>query len=137
MPRIFRGSIVSVFMVLVFLMHGCASNRPQQPVANYPNIARTGQLNVLTLNLLYDAPAAMKQKAWNDIAQFAVTHNVHVLLLQEAVLSDVDRIQEILGTADSARDLQQVLNARSAEPYELRVAWETGISLVLTTAMPS
>lgn len=134
MPCIFLGRLASICIALLFLMLGCASNRPQQPAAKCPDISGTGQLNVLTLNLLYDAPAAMRQRAWTDIAQFAVTHNVHVLLLQEAVLTDIDRIQEILGTADSARDLQQVLNERSAEPYELRVAWETGIPLVLTTA---
>jgi maltose 6'-phosphate phosphatase len=134
MPRMSCGSLVSIFISLIILMHGCASQRPQQPVANCPDIASTGQLNVLTLNLLYDAPASTRAKAWTNIAQFAITHNVHVLLLQEAVLSDVDHIQDILGTSDSARDLQRVLNERSVDPYELRVAWETGIPLVLTTA---
>jgi maltose 6'-phosphate phosphatase len=66
--------------------------------------------------------------------EFVVDHKVHVVILQEAVLSDVDRIQKLLGTADSAKDLQRLLNERSPEPYELREAWETGVPLVLTTA---
>jgi maltose 6'-phosphate phosphatase len=57
-----------------------------------------------------------------------------VLLLQEAVLTDVNHIQDVLGTSDSARDLQRVLNARSDEPYDLRVVWEIGVPLVLSTA---
>lgn len=134
MPRSSLISFAPIVIAFAFLLASCASARPQEPVAACPDVASTGQLNVLTLNLLYDAPASIRQKTWTDIAQFAVTHNVHVLLLQEAVLSDVDRIQDILGTSDSARDLQRVLNQRSSEPYELRVAWETGIPLVLTTA---
>lgn len=134
MGRPFLVNVVQVVIAFVLLLSGCASKRPQQPMAECPDIAGTGQLNVLTLNLLYDAPAAVRQRTLNDIAQFAVTHKVHLLLLQEAVLSDVDRLQALLGTSDSARDLQRVLNERSAEPYELRVAWETGVPLVLTTA---
>jgi maltose 6'-phosphate phosphatase len=121
-------------MALMMLALGCASKRSEAPVAGCPDIAATGQLNLLTLNMLYDAPASIRQKAWNDIAAFAVSNKVHLLLLQEAVLSDVDRIQQLLGTSDSARDLQRVLNERSPEPYELTVAWETGVPLVLTTA---
>jgi maltose 6'-phosphate phosphatase len=121
-------------IALGLVCSGCASKRSQEPVADCPDIATTGRLNVLTLNTLYDAPASIRQKAWNDIAEFAVAQKIHVLMLQEAVLSDVDRIQKLLGTSDSARDLQRVLNERSSEPYELRVAWETGVPLVLTTA---
>jgi maltose 6'-phosphate phosphatase len=121
-------------MAIIILALGCVSKRPEAPLAACPDIATTGQLNVLTLNLLYDAPASIREKAWNEIAAFAVSNKVHVLLLQEAVLSDVDRIQKLLGTSDSARDLQRVLNDRSPEPYELKVAWETGVPLVLTTA---
>jgi maltose 6'-phosphate phosphatase len=122
------------FLALVLLLQGCASKRSSELSAECADIATTGQLNVLTLNGLFDAPAAERAKGWADVAQFAVTNNVHVLLLQEAVMTDVDRIQALLGTSDSARDLQRVLNERSADPYELRVAWETGIPLVLTTA---
>lgn len=134
MYRPFLISFAQIVIALVFLSSGCASKRPQQPTAGCPDVATAGQVNVLTLNLLYDMAASARQQAWNDIAQFAIAHNVHVLLLQEAVLSDVDRIQKLLGTSDSAGDLQRVLNERSSEPYELRVAWETGVPLVLTTA---
>jgi maltose 6'-phosphate phosphatase len=121
-------------LALVVLFSGCASTRPQELSADCPDIATTGQLNVLTLNTLYDAPAGVRAKSWADITQFAVANHVHVLLLQEAVLTDVEQIQTLLGTSDSARDLQRVLNERSAEPYELREAWETGVPLLLTTA---
>ena len=121
-------------LVLVLVLSGCASKPSPQPSATCPDIAETGQLNVLTLNLLYDAPAAARAKSWDAIAQFAVANNVHVLLLQEAVMTDVEQIQRLLGTSDSARDLQRILNERSTEPYDLREAWETGVPLVLTTA---
>ncbi len=98
------------------------------------DVAKTGQLNVLTLNMLFDAPAQARHNSWVDIANFASANNVHVLFLQEGVLSDVDRIQRLLGTSNSARDLQQILNQRAAEPYNLRIAWETGVPLVLSTA---
>ena len=120
--------------MVIFLLAGCVSKRPQEPIADCPDIAATGQLNVLVLNTVYDAPAAVREKSWTDVAEFSAANKVHVLLLQEAVLSDVDHIQKLLGTSDSARDLQRVLNERSSEPYELRVAWETGVPLVLTTA---
>ncbi|HRC43052.1 MAG TPA: hypothetical protein PLT27_03285 [Nitrospira sp.] len=134
MIRLFRNQLGITLLTLVLLFSGCASKPPQELSAACPDVAKTGQLNVLTLNTLYDAPAAVRTKSWADIAQFAVANNVHVLLLQEALLTDVDQIQQLLGTSDSARDLQRILNARSPEPYELRVAWETGVPLVLTTA---
>lgn len=131
---LFRNHLGITLLTLVLLFSGCASKRPQELSAACPDIAKTGQLNVLTLNTLYDATAALRTKSWADIAQFAVANNVHVLLLQEALLTDVDQIQRLLGTSDSARDLQLILNERSPEPYELREAWETGVPLVLTTA---
>jgi endonuclease/exonuclease/phosphatase family metal-dependent hydrolase len=117
----------------MIILSGCASKRAGVPVS-CPDIAQTGRLNVLTLNMLYDVPAAARQQTFNDIAETAVANQVHVLLLQEAVLSDVDRIQDILGTSNSARELQRVLNGQSEEPYDLRVVWETGVPLVLSTA---
>lgn len=127
-------NVAWVAMALLFLLAGCASTRPPQQAVACSDVAATGHLHVLTLNLLYDAAASVRQQTLNDIARFAVAQHVHVLLLQEAVLTDVDRIQRLLGTSDSARELQQSLNARSSEPYELRVAWETGVPLVPTTA---
>lgn len=132
--RVAPNSLLATLLIVVFLFAGCASKRPQEPMADCPDIATTGQLNVLVLNTLYDAPASLRAKTWTDIAEFSAANKVHVLLIQEAVLSDVDHIQKLLGTSDSARDLQRVLNARSSEPYELRVAWETGVPFVLTTA---
>ena len=123
-----------VLLSLVLVLQSCASKRQPPLSAECPDVSKTGQLNVLTLNTLFDAPAAVREKSWTDIAQFAVANNVHALLLQEAVLTDVDRLQKLLGTSDSARDLQRVLNQHSPEPYDLRVAWETGVPLVLTTA---
>ncbi|WP_447987086.1 endonuclease/exonuclease/phosphatase family protein [Nitrospira sp. Nam74] len=134
MPKGRLNYSLIVMFGLIVVLPGCASKGGPVLSAGCPDIAKTGQLNVLSLNTLFDAPAAIREKSWTDIAQFAVANNVHVLLLQEAVLTDVDRIQKLLGTSDSARDLQRVLNQRSAEPYDLRFAWETGVPLVLTTA---
>lgn len=132
--RSFRNHLGITMLALVMLFSGCASKRTQELSSDCPDIGKTGQLNVLTLNTLYDAPAAVRTKSWGDITQFAVANNVHVLLLQEALLTDVDQVRQLLGTSDSARDLQRTLNERSLEPYELREAWETGVPLVLTTA---
>ena len=129
-----RMSHLGIFLSLILFIPGCAFKRPPALFAECADIALTGQLNVLTLNQPFDTPAAERRKSWADIAQFALTNNVHVLLLQEAVMTDVDRIRTLLGTSDSARDLQLVLNERSTDPYELHVAWETGVPLVLTTA---
>jgi maltose 6'-phosphate phosphatase len=134
MMRMDRRHLSMGLLALALVVPGCATPRVQPLPADCPDIAETGRLNILTLNGLYDAPAAIRAKGWTDIAQFAVANNVHVLMLQEAVLTDVDRLQALLGTADSARDLQRVLNERSADPYELRVAWESGVPFVLTTA---
>ena len=129
-----RMSHLGILLSLMLFIPGCASKRPPALSAECADIALTGQLNVLTLNQPFDTPAAERKKSWADIAQFAVTNNIHVLLLQEAVMTDIDNIHTLLGTSDSARDLQLVLNERSADPYELHVAWETGVPLVLTTA---
>jgi len=124
----------TVLLFLVLALSDCASKRPPSVVGGCQDIAKTGQLNVLTLNTPFDAPAATRQTSWTDVAEFAVANNVHVLMLQEAVLTDVDQLQKLLGTADSAQDLQRILNQRSPEPYDLRMAWETGVPLVLSTA---
>jgi maltose 6'-phosphate phosphatase len=134
MMRMDRRHLSMGLLALALVAPGCATPRVQPLPADCPDIAETGRLNILTLNGLYDAPAAIRAKGWTDIAQFAVANNVHVLLLQEAVLTDVDRLQELLGTSDSARDFQRILNERSAEPYGLRVAWESGVPFVLSTA---
>lgn len=102
--------------------------------AGCQDIAKTGQLNVLTLNTLFDLPAALRAPSMAAINQFAKENNVHVLLLQEAVATDVHQLQLLLGTSNSARDLQRILNQANPEPYELFEAWESGIPLVLTTA---
>jgi maltose 6'-phosphate phosphatase len=129
-----RMSYLGILLSLLLFIPGCASKRPPALSAECADIALTGQLNVLTLNQPFDTPAVERKKSWADIAQFAVTNNVHALLLQEAVMTDVDTIHTLLGTSDSARDLQLALNERSADPYELHMAWETGVPLVLTTA---
>jgi maltose 6'-phosphate phosphatase len=133
MRRAIKSHLLSLMTALV-LLSSCSTPRSLETTANCPDIEKNGQLNVLTLNTFYDAPAAIRRQSWGDLVKFIVDHKVHVVVLQEAVLSDVDRIQKILGTADSAKDLQRILNERSPEPYELREAWETGVPLVLTTA---
>ncbi len=92
-----------------------------------------GQLNILTLNVLYDAAAAVRQTSWAEVARFAVAHNVHVLLLQEMVMTDVERLEQLLAPRQRPR-LSTRLNGVSPEPYDLRVAWQTGVPLVLATA---
>jgi endonuclease/exonuclease/phosphatase family metal-dependent hydrolase len=132
------GRAINVYLLplvtALVLLSSCSTSRSLETTVNCPDIEKNGQLNVLTLNTFYDAPAATRRQTWQEIVKFIVDHKVHVVVLQEAVLSDVDRIQKILGTDDSAKDLQRLLNERSPEPYELREAWETGVPLVLTTA---
>lgn len=126
--------LAMTLLALALVFPGCASKRSPEPSPGCTDIANTGHLNVLTLNVLYDLPAAVREKSWADIAQFAMANNVHVLFIQEAVMTDVEPIEKLLGTSDSARDLQRALNGVSPKPYELSVAWETGVPLVLTTA---
>ena len=120
MVRLFRRHLGMALLMLVLLFSGCASKRPQEPSAACPDIAETGQLNVLTLNVLYDTPVAVRAKGRTDITQFVVANNVHVLLLQEALLTDIDQVQRLLGTSDSARDLPRILNECS--PRAIRTA---------------
>jgi hypothetical protein len=84
-------------LALALVVSGCVAKRVQPLPADCPDIAETGRLNVLTLNGLYDAPAAIRAKSWTDVAQFAVANHVHVLLLQEAVLTDIGRLQALWG----------------------------------------
>ena len=129
--RIWSFAVIALMMAVL----SCTSEQPDpEPVAGCQDIRQAGQLNILTLNTVFDAPAAVRQKSWTDIAQYAVRNNVHVLLIQEAVFTDIDRLQNLLGTSNSARDLQRILNQESSEPYDLRVAWESGSPLVLSTA---
>jgi maltose 6'-phosphate phosphatase len=125
---------LSTLATALLLLSSCSTSRPLETPAQCPDIEKNGQLNVLTLNTFYDAPATTRRQTWDEIVKFVVDHKVHMVVLQEAVVSDVDRLQKLLGTADSAKDLQRLLNQRSPEPYELREAWETGVPLVLTTA---
>ena len=134
MVRILMSQVGIALLVVALAHPGCASRRPAEQPPGCTDIANTQQFNILTLNVLYDAPSTVRERSWAEIAQFAVANNVHVILVQEAVMTDVGRLADLLGTSDSARDFQRVLNGVSLEPYDLRVAWESGVPLVLATA---
>ena len=76
-----------VLLALAFVIASCASRPSTPPVAGCADVASTGQLNILTLNVVYDAAARDRQRSWAEIARFAAANNVHVLLLQEMVMT--------------------------------------------------
>ena len=89
-------------------------------------VAARGELNVLTINLLFSEIATREQRL-ADIARFMADHAVDVALLQEVVGGTLAQ------TASTARDLQDILGGRGLE-YELRTAFEVGVPDLLTLA---
>jgi hypothetical protein len=56
--RIPMSHLAATLLALALILPGCASRRPPELPPGCMDIANTGQLNVLTLNVLFDAPAA-------------------------------------------------------------------------------
>lgn len=92
-----------------------------------------GQLNIMTLNILFDMPGQLRHPTLQAIAEFAVANDIHVILGQEGVWTEIEALEEKLQTSNSAKDLKDELNAISQDPYDLRLALEAGIPGVLAT----
>ena len=122
---------VCVVMFGVTVLHGCAgfppgNGGPFPPPVQCPDVATRGHLNILTVNLLFSEIETRDQRL-DAIAQYAAGIPVDVILLQEVVGG------VLVDTANSARDLQEKLDARGQE-YELRTAFETGLPGLLAVA---
>jgi maltose 6'-phosphate phosphatase len=86
------------------------------------DVDQRGHLNVLTINLLF-SEIAHRNDRLESVADFATQNAVDVIFLQEVVAG------RLVGTTNSAKDLQQDLADRGAT-YELRSALEVGVPLL-------
>ncbi len=115
----------------VAAVYGCAGvppgdGGPFPPPVQCTDVASRGNLNILTINLLFSEIETRDQRL-DAIAQYAAGIPVDVILLQEVVGG------VLVDTANSAHDLQEKLGARGQE-YELRTAFETGVPGILAVA---
>ncbi len=124
----------NVFFVVIFsvmTLSGCVGQLPGngdggEPLVQCGDVASREHLNVLTVNLLFSEIETRDQRL-DAIAEFAVGTPVDVLLLQEVVGG------ELVGTGNSALDLQGKLRARGGE-YDLHTALEVGLPGLLAVA---
>jgi maltose 6'-phosphate phosphatase len=100
-------------------------------LAPHPALAGSGnpkcddvgpRLNVLTINLLF-SEIAHRDERLASVADFAVKNNIDAIFLQEVVGG------KLVGTTNSAKDLQKALAKRGAI-YGLRSALEAGVPLL-------
>jgi maltose 6'-phosphate phosphatase len=94
------------------------------------DVAQRGVLHVMTLNLLFsrvhDRTARLERIADVVRSQFEAGQPVDVLLLQEAAGG------VLVGTENSAQDLQAILHDRHALDYRLSTAYASGVPGILT-----
>jgi hypothetical protein len=57
----------------LLLLSSCSTSRPLETPAQCPDIEKNGQLNVLTLNTFYDAPATTRRQTWDEIVNSSWT----------------------------------------------------------------
>jgi len=98
---------------------GACASAPDQPAA-CPDVASSGTLNLMTINLLF-SEVDDRDDRLETIAGFAADNRIDVLLLQEVVSGT------LVDTKSSARDLQDILADEHELSYDLRTAFETGI----------
>jgi maltose 6'-phosphate phosphatase len=86
-----------------------------------------GVLNVMTINLLF-SEIKNRDLRLAAIAKFAHENNIHVIMLQEVVGG------LLVGTQNSAKDLQDILQDYYGLNYNLKTAFETGLPGLLAVA---
>ena len=91
--------------------------------AQCQDVAQTGQMRVLTLNVLF-WEVAQREARLERVAALIVQEDVHLILLQEVVGGWV------AGTSDSSQDLQERL-AQHGLDYERESSFETGVTDIL------
>lgn len=85
-----------------------------------------GRLNIMTINILF-SEIEDRDVRLDEIAQFASSNNIHIILLQEVVGGF------LTGTKNSAKDLQDFLKFYGSN-YNLKTAFETGLPGLLAVA---
>lgn len=98
---------------------GACASAPEQPAA-CPDVATSGTLNLMTINLLF-SEVEERDERLETIAGFVADNRIDVVLLQEVVSGT------LVDTKSSARDLQDILADEHALSYDLRTAFEAGI----------
>ena len=109
----------------VLSLAGCMTTPDNE--ASCPDIGESGQLNVLTINLLF-SEIETRDERLASIAQFVADNRVDFVLLQEVVGG------ELVRTENSALDLQDFLADNHSLTFDSRTAFETGIPGLLTVA---
>ena len=104
---------------------GCMTTPDNE--ASCPDIGDSGQLNVLTINLLF-SEIETRDERLASIAQFIADNRVDFVMLQEVVGGRLVR------TENSALDLQDALADSHGLTFDSRTAFETGIPGLLTVA---
>lgn len=107
-------------ILTVFLSHlACAS----WVAAQCQDVAQSGQVRVLTLNLLF-TEFEERDTRLARVAAWIAQAEVHLILLQEVVGG------LIAGTEDSSQDLQELLATHELD-YDLQSSFETGVRGIL------
>ena len=118
-----------VFLPVVFLFFSCQTTPPPNGMgdARCNNIAEKGFINVLDINILFSEIQNRDQRL-EDIADFAASNDVDVILLQEVVNG------VLVGTENSAQDLREILRDKHNLDYNLSTAFELGAPGLLSVA---
>ena len=104
---------------------GCMTTPDDE--ASCPNISERGELNVLTINLLF-SEIDTRDERLAAIARFIADNRVDFVLLQEVVGG------ALVQTDNSALDLQDLLADDHGLTFDSRTAFETGLPGLLTVA---
>jgi maltose 6'-phosphate phosphatase len=90
-------------------------------------VAEKGFINILTINLLFSEIEDRNDRL-EAIADFAATHDVDVLMLQEVVNG------ALVKTDNSAQDLRDILSNKHNLGYNIQTAFEIGLPGLLSVA---
>ncbi|MDH3662482.1 MAG: endonuclease/exonuclease/phosphatase family protein [Alphaproteobacteria bacterium] len=123
--RIFPKIVLLASCLSLASLAGCMMTPDNE--ASCPDIGDSGQLNVLTINLLF-SEIETRDERLASIAQFIADNRVDFVMLQEVVGGQLVR------TENSALDLQDALADDHGLTFDSRTAFETGIPGLLTVA---
>lgn len=116
--------IAKCLLILAFVLSACVRREPPGE-AQCPEVAQSGHLNVLTINLLA-VEIESRDARLADIAQFVADSRVDVILLQEVVGGRLAK------TDDSAQDLRAILRDEHSLTFERRRAIEFAIPKIFS-----
>jgi maltose 6'-phosphate phosphatase len=116
-------------LLSVFLFFSCQTFPPPTGMgdARCDNITEKGFISVLDINLLF-SEVKNRDKRLEDVAEFAASNDVDVLLLQEVVNGT------LVKTENSAQDLREILRDKHNLDYNISTAFEAGLPGLLSVA---